>query len=439
MRSSWPVAVALAALATGGASAGTVSFEFGFEERVRSEAWNQIADRDEAQPDQRIQYRFRTRAWMKLDAAGRFEFAAGLDNESRDTVRPEATPFAWDEVVFETLYAGFRAGERFSARVGRQNLMRGEGFVLFDGSALDGSRTAYFNAVDLTWTWPRATLELIAISNPRRDQYLPRVNDNRRPLTEWDEAAVGVYATHSPSKETTLEGYWFHKTERDDVRGPTSAAFQPDRRLHTLGGRVAHRFAGNWSVAGELALQRGAQDPRPGEGAGADIEGWGGYVHARRSFAGPGRPSLSFGYIGLSGDDPGTRDDEGWDPLFSRWPKWSELYIYSLAGERGAAYWTNFGAWQAEFTVTPWAPLALRGTWYRMDAYERVPGARFGRGTRRGDLYQVRADVRFGECLKGHVLWERLEPGGFYAVKDPGYFLRFEVVYHLASKKGGRP
>ncbi len=37
----------------------------------------------------------------------------------------------------------------------------------------------------------------------------------------------------------------------------------------------------------------------------------------------------------MSGDDPSTDDNEGWDPLFSRWPKWSELYIYSLATEGG--------------------------------------------------------------------------------------------------------
>ncbi len=438
MRSSWPVAAALAALSAGGALA---AVEFGVEERVRSEAWNNTTDQDEAQPDQRIQYRFRTRAWVKVDASGGFEFAAGLNNESRDIVRPENTPFAWDEVVFETLYAGFRTGERFSARVGRQNLMRGEGFVLFDGSALDGSRTAYFNAVDLTWTWPQTTLEAIAISNPATDTYLPCFNDKDRPLTEWDEAAAGVYATYKPSKETTLEGYWFYKTETDDVRGPRSPAFQPDRRLHTVGGRVAHQISGGWSVTGELALQRGTQDPHPDEqGAGdASVESWGGYVYVKKSFAGAARPSLSLGYVGLSGDDPETRDVEGWDPLFSRWPKWSELYIYTLAGERGVAYWTNLGMWQAEVSVTPWTPVALRATWYRMDAYERVNGPRFGPGTRRGNLFEVRADVRFDENWKAHVLWEHLDPGDFYAGDDAGYFLRFEVTYRLEMKKGSRP
>jgi len=34
--------------------------------------------------------------------------------------------------------------------------------------------------------------------------------------------------------------------------------------------------------------------------------------------------------------------------LYSRWPKWSELYIYSQVPEKGVAYWTNLNMWQAE-------------------------------------------------------------------------------------------
>ena len=44
-------------------------------------------------------------------------------------------------------------------------------------------------------------------------------------------------------------------------------------------------------------------------------------------------------YVGLSGNDPSRPNVIGnWDPLFSRWPQWSELAIYSQVPENGVAY-----------------------------------------------------------------------------------------------------
>ncbi|MBP7146933.1 MAG: alginate export family protein [Acidobacteria bacterium] len=414
--------------------------EVGVEERLRSEAWNDIVDHDRQREDHRIQYRARTRLWARLDWNGRAELALGLNGENRVNQRPDA-PENWDEVVFETLYAGFRVGEHLSVRAGRQDLMRGEGFVLFDGGALDGSRTAYFNALDVAWQAKTSRLELIAISNPARDQYLPRFNDRNKPLAEWDERALGLYFTRAAGPGPGVEAYWFYKTETDATCGPADPKFQPDRGLHTLGARVAGALGAGWSGSAELALQHGRQDERPGADTGdVDVSGWGGLAQVRKTFAGKASPTLALGYVGLSGDDPATADVEGWDPLFSRWPKWSELYIYSQVPERGVAYWTNLGMWQAEFVATPLPPLKLRATYYRMRAFERHPGGPlFGGGRARGDLYQLRADVKFNRNWRGHAVCERLEPGDFYTGADPGYFLRFEIVYAASHKFGPRP
>jgi len=51
--------------------------------------------------------------------------------------------------------------------------------------------------------------------------------------------------------------------------------------------------------------------------------------------------SFTAGTYYLSGDDPDSDDWEGWEPLFGRWPKWSESYIYTLINENGVAYWSN--------------------------------------------------------------------------------------------------
>ena len=410
--------------------------EFGFEERIRSEAWDNIIDHRSATDDFRTQYRFRTRVWASLKFGSRLEVVTGLNNENRKITEPDMA-YNGREIIFETLYADVRLTPAWSVRVGRQNIMRGEGFIIFDGNALDGSRTAYFNALNVTRSFARSRLELLAISNPSTDQYLPRLNEATDPaelqrLTEWDERALGVYLTSTLSPRTALDAYYFHKTETDDDRPVSHPQYQPDRRLDAIGGRVVHTLGRGFTLAAEAAYELGSQDAAPGStGPSREIRAWGAYTRLKREFSSPAKPSLSLAYIGMSGDDPATSAIEGWDPLFSRWPRWSELYIYTYAPEAGVAYWTNTGMWEAEVRANPWKPLNLRATYYRMAAYESwaAKGARYGPGSTRGDLFQIRADLAFGPSWKGHILYEHLNPASFYSGDDSGYFLRFEVIY----------
>lgn len=410
--------------------------EIGFEERVRSEDWGNLTDFSSAKDDFRTQYRFRSRLWVTLRPSARVEAVAGIINENRKIAEPDMA-FHGREVVFETLYVDWKLGPGWAVRAGRQNLMRGEGFVLFDGNPLDGSRTAYFNALDLYRSFGKSRLELLAISNPRTDRYLPRFKEATKAselqrLVEWDEQALGAYLTYAELPGTGLEAYAFYKTETDDFRASTHPLYQPDRRLGVVGGRLVRALGKGYTLLGEAAYEAGSQDARPGSGgASRDLRAWGGYARLRKELGGKAKPTVSLAYIGMSGDDPSTDEIEGWDPLFSRWPKWSELYIYSLGPEKGASYWSNTGMWEAELRLTPAKWLALRATYYHMEAYESL-GARggiFGPGTHRGDLYQLRGDVTLGGSWRGHAMYEYLDPGDFYAGQDAAHFLRFEVIY----------
>lgn len=408
-----------------------ITWEVGAEERVRSEAQNNSFDFNGNADDHRLWYRFRTRAWGKATIGTRGEVSVGLNNESREIVHPD-TPFKWDEVIFESLYVDWKLDPAVSARVGRQNLMRGEGFVLFDGTPGDGSRTAYFNAADVTFGWKKSKVELIGISDPKQDEYLPVINDRDKYLVEWDEQAVGLYYTGRDLPRTAIDGYVFWKSEKDDFRAVTNAQFQGDRQLGIIGGRVVQQLPEGFSVTAEAAGEFGQEKPKPGfAGGDKDIAAWGGYAYAKKTFPSSWKPSFQVGWIGMSGDDPKTARNEAWDPLFSRWPKWSELYIYTQASEKGVAYWTNLSMWQAEVLASPTKYLSLRGTYYYMGAFEPFAGNPkvYGKGTKRGDMVQARADVTFSTALKGHVLYEYLKPGDFYAGRDSAYFLRFELIY----------
>jgi hypothetical protein len=407
------------------ATAPAREIQVGVEERVRSENTDNTMDHNDTTADARRQWRFRTRVWANVPLGSRVAFVVGLANESKGQTEPRV-PLTRDETFFEHLYLDVQATSALSARIGRQNITRGDGFILFDGTSGDGSRSLYMNAVDVTYAVkPQAKVEFILVSDPYRDVYLPVINDKKRALTEWDERFGGIYYTDTRLKRTDLQAYYFYKDERHDYRPVTHPQYQGPREVQTVGARVARELAPGWMLTGELATQFGAEDP------GADIRARGGYLSVKHTFAHAWKPTVLFGYTGMSGDDPATLTIEQFEPLVSRWPKWSELYIQSLSKEVGVAYWTNIGMWQAEATCTPSARINARATYYHLTAFHPFPGDQtvFGPGTSRGDLVEARVDFTLHKSLKGHVLYERLVPGDFYKGTDPAYFFRVELTY----------
>lgn len=111
-----------------------------------------------------------------------------------------------DEVIVENLY--FEAlepwGLPIGLRAGRQDLLYGDGFLVADGGPLDESRTSYVNGVVLTSRIPLWSFDVFAIKDPRRDNYLPRINNQYTPLIEADEFAWGVMARREPRAGTNL-------------------------------------------------------------------------------------------------------------------------------------------------------------------------------------------------------------------------------------------
>ncbi len=438
----FPYVLCLAALGFGILNAQSteegLKWQWGFEERVRSEDWDDIIDHDATKADARTHYRFRTRVWGQVQKGG-WSFAAGLNNENRKTTRPGNYPYNGREVFFETLNVGYRFSQEWALTVGRQNLMRGEGFILMDGTPGDGSRSLYFNALDLVWTPGNSKLELMAISNPSKDKYLPVLNkienqgENR--LVEWDERAIGLYFTQNLGQGAQGDAYYFYKSETKLESKPEMGR---DRRFHTLGGRLLQPFGEGWSFAIEAAGQQGKIRSQDREGA-RDIEAWGGYTRLKKAFDASWKPSLSLGYIGLSGQDPRSTDrSTAWQPLFGRWPKWGELYIYTQIPETRVAHWTNTGMWELEFKCKPSAKWDLRATYYKMDAYQPLTAAThpiLATGKNRGDVWQARVDYQPIQSLKTHLLYEYLKPGNAYRGQDAGYFLRFDVSWTLGGSR----
>jgi len=418
--------------------------QFGFETRVRTEDWNNVLDLSDSNDDERRQMRFRTRSWLSLTSKA-VDLNVGLVNEfyTKFALKPadhEAYRFNMDEVVFDNLNLTLKKlpVRGLSVTVGRQSLQRGEGFSLFDGTAGDGSRTAYFNAVNLSYQRNHTMYEILGILNPKVDRFLSIIHDQHKRLQDWDEQAVGLYYTNREHNRLDIDSYYFYKKEINDWRSPADVQFQPNRHLHTVGTRVVKRLDHGYSLTGEFAGQWGRQHANPVQNdPAADIRAWGGYLYAKKAFPVSWKPYIVSGYWAMSGDDPSnTKTLTGFDPIFSRWPKLSELVIYSLVAERGVAYWSNLHALQFQAGISPTKALNLRASFFEQQAFHpwtKNPTT-FGSGTHRGENYQLRADYTFNDRWKCHVLYENFVPGDYFRHTDDSFFVQAQVVYQFTSK-----
>ena len=413
-------------IAAGAATSGQ-GFEFGFQHRMRFVDLDNIIDYTDAADDHNQFYRFRTQVWGRLNYQN-WEFKLKLTNEFRHYNEPDRDDSS-DEIFFDECYLKLDSifGPGWSIKLGRQNLVKGEGFILLDGSPLDGSRSIYSNAVVLGKMHSSGMYELFGIFNPAKDRFFPRINDQSKSLIEHDERAAGIYYSRDQTSRSTLEAYYLFKTESSPYE-ESSSQFTPERAMHIAGGRAVLPVWGSDTFTMEAAGEIGEEDPD------RDITAWAGLAAWAHSFDTSIKPQIKISAGAVSGDDPDTSKDEGWTPPFSRWPKWSELYIYSLIHERGVALWSNLSFLNAEMVFTPVDALKIRFSYYRLFAFfpQIEPDSIFGSGKDRGNLLEIRTDFKLLPGLTGHALYEYCLPGNFYSDDEPGHFLRFELCYQFS-------
>jgi len=422
------VILALAVVAEAHPSQGNIhpKVKLGFSERFRMVSWDNTISLSDTAGGGSSFTRHRTSILGQWLPHPRVEVALGLTNEFRYYFVPEEREFNLDEVIVDQAYVKWRSSRVLPGvlTLGRQNIILGEGFVVMEGHPLDGSRSIYFNAVRFDWTPNEASrLVLFYTYQPEQDDALAIVNDRDLPLIEQPEEGIGAYFVTKTGR-TDLHAYVIRKNARATDARPDES------HINTFGGRAAATVTGGLRLTCEAAYQFGDY----GEN---DRTAFGGYGYLRYGTSWPAfLPQwLTAGVILLSGDDPETADIEGWDPLFSRWPKWSESYIYTQLRENGVAYWTNLLSLysRAEFRFSEVMRLGL--DYHHLMAPEDpvAVGALFeGTGKTRGELLIGKLSFRVNEHVTGHVLWEGFIPGNYYAGGADGYsWTRFEMMYQL--------
>lgn len=412
---------------------------YGGAERIRYELWVNNTDLNSGTKDNRSFFRFKTSLWgdvrvKGLDVADEAGLYLKLTNEFKPytyymvTTAPnnrKGKSFDISEMIVDNLYFDLKKPLQspWSFRIGRQDLMTyGEGFLLMDGTPVDGSRTMYFNAAKATLDVDdKNSIDVIYIDDTRFDRWLPGFNKTHNPFTALnnvDEFGYVVYGKSKAIDHLSLEPYYIYKVEDGEKANTTTV------RVNTLGSYAKYDFSKAVALRGQAAYQFG-------ESNNANVQGVGGTLFLDDKLDRTMKPMLSGGVIYLSGDDKGTEDIEGWNPLFSRYPWMSEIFANLLTTETGrVSYWTNMQIYRLEASVNPTDKCKATVRYNYLRANESGSGTSFSDGRERGHLPQLKLDYTFSKNVTAYVLGEYFLPGNFYAPanRDPAVFLRTELM-----------
>jgi len=415
-------------------SAGNAKFTWGGDIRLRSIYFDNIPlpmgieTRDGVNRFQR----YRTRLWGEYQASENLKLYARLLNEFRTYQDPDNNSMnPLDEIVIDNLYLDWKISEDWSVRIGRQNLIYGTGKLIIDATPKDGSRTIYFDAIKATYTgFENTAIDVLGIYTHAKDPLVMHSEDrdlNGKIKAPYDgtESGGGIYLKNKSFKRLPFETYYLVKTHEQAWIGPVTKVRHDSADRHTVGIRLMPKFNrifdGNFEAAYQFGdnIQAYMID---------SLLNW----HISDNYM---KPVLGLGWYYLSGDDPSTSTDEGWNPLWARWPQYSELYVYAFDAE-GAARWSNVNLPHVDFTFCPVKKLKTS----LLVGYMFAPEAdAVGGGHHRGLLatlwnrFTIRENLfSDGDKLFGHVLCEIMDPGNYYTDSQQNhtaFFGRIELSY----------
>ncbi|WP_295444179.1 hypothetical protein [uncultured Thiodictyon sp.] len=406
----------------------------------------------------RVFQRYRLRGWAQWAPSEHFALNTRLMWEGRHYTLPPKSAWplipgfqTWYDggVLFDGLSLDFKkiADTNLSLKAGRQDIILGNGWLVLDGTPIDGSRTIYMDAARATYVFDaiKTTFDLIYINNaPNTDRFPKPLNGAIEDQTEQFEQGAILYARNkSLMKDTDLDLYAIYKGNRPNYttgnirvnNGYPFASTPDDGRVYAVGTRIDSKFTPHWNLRAEAAGEWGTNRVNfnvPSQNISAF--GFNGRLTYAFNDKLTNRLHLDFEY--LSGDNPSTKNNEAFDPLWGRWPQWSELMIYqwpldSRVGQATNLIRANLG-WIAKVHPTTEVLVDYHAMWADQQSVRNTSQA-FNishNGNFRGHLFTGWVKTKFNKYVSGHLVAEYLAPGDFYAVnrRDGSYFMRAEVV-----------
>ncbi len=377
-------------------------------------------------------YRARLGAQIRPIQDSSLEFNIRAVWEYRNYCKPESKGETHnDEVIFDmfNLKWTMPVGDaKLTATLGRQDIKKADGWLIFDGTPLDGTRTMYFDAARLQFELPgKKSLDLMYIYQTPNGKWLPRISKQDRYLTS-EQVEQGIVAWYTDKNKPLgfldqADAYFIYKQDQA-VKSNGN-----DADIYTFGTAGLKHFDKNWSLRLELAGQFGRKN-------GARLCALGSNNRMTYNCNDANNTKFHLEYAYRSGDNPNTKENEGFDTLWGRFAHISEIYLYTMAGESRLADYSNLHRLGLKWETSCGKNLRLRGGYQLLFAprntYQGRPGFS-SNGNFRGQLVQGRADYTFNEHVSCHLMCEFFAPGNYYddTRNDPGLMVRYEIMFKL--------
>jgi hypothetical protein len=266
-------------------------------------------------------FRIRTRLWGKVTTE-KLEGYLRVTNEFRYYRSPRSSKGKQrfpDVTLIDNLYVTFKdVGDLVDIKIGRQDMDFGKRRMIGEGTPIDGSRTAYFDALRLTFKFDnKRTLDAFALYIARED-WMPTLGKRHdaRPtgrkgyhedITAYNqnEYGAGLYYQDRSSAALGWDLYYIFKGEEGSKsRVLTTGPFHS----HTVGTRLLPKFTETLSGETEIAVQVG------------DDNLFAAQVYAGLTYAPKWEmdPRFTIAALYLSGDREGQRGTHAWHSLFNR-------------------------------------------------------------------------------------------------------------------------
>jgi len=411
-------------------------FKFNFDFRARQIFQENVFTFNDDAPNTDWNWqRYRLRGGFAYSPADNFTINTRLAWEFRHYNKFVNPNLNWDKsyVLLDRLNFTWKnvGGMPLTITAGRQDIILDSAWLVLDATPGDGSRTIYFDAVraDYSFKEINSALKVIYLNQGAESEYLlPTLSigdDNPHYLIEEDQQGGIFHFTNKSITNTEINAYFMTKDTR--ARRPTGWTGD----THVFGGRVLTMPDPKWQLYGEAAFQRGDRNGR-------DISAFGANSSLTYKFNDPKGNTLSAEYEYLSGDDPNTVNDESFDLMWGRWPRWSELYIYCMFPENGRiAQITNLQRVAWAWNINPHPVLNFKAFYHLLYANEnptgltRVPTLVSENGSFRGQLLTGKLSYNFAKHIPGHILVEKFFANDYYSPQHPDNTLmvRFEIGY----------
>jgi hypothetical protein len=403
-------------------------FKWGHDYRLRWEYLHDAFTHNPRTPDSDWSWqRSRPRVWFTLTPVPEVEFNVRFAWESRHFCLPRSRDsFECQQGVFDIMNVKVKPpGTPATFTIGRQEIIFGDGWLVLDGTPLDGSATLYFDAARMTLDLKdiKTTVDAIAIGQTARtNHWLPPINDVGFVYTEQNEIGAIAYVSNKSIDKTTLDGYFIYRNEDKVLVNGDNAD------IYTFGGRALRDWTTHIQTRVESAGQFGHKNGQALCASGLNSR-------ATYFFRDAWNDQLRLSYEFLSGDDPATKStNEAFDPLWGRWPQWSEMFGYTLVTETRAFQMTNLQRLSFGGQTEPTKKLTIAGDYHLLWANENTYAGRAGfsdDGLFRGQLLTGIIRYKFNRFLTGHIIGEYMWTGDYYARNaraDMAYF-RMELFY----------